>query len=81
LTGLGVDPLTARLLAGECNPGDVAGWVAYARKAQGLDSPAGLVVARLKAGEPAPAGDGQGNRAERDRRRFIQGEFAEYVQH
>lgn len=78
LTGLGVDPTTARKLAGSCAPGDVVGWVEYARKAQGLDNAAGLVVARLRAGEPAPdpGGDGDGGR-----RRFIEGEFAEFVQH
>jgi len=81
LTSLGVDPATAKKLAGTCDPGDVAGWVSYAKKAQGLDNAAGLVVARLRAGEPAPAPGGDGDRDDADRRRFISGEYAEYIQH
>lgn len=35
-----------------------------------------LVVARLKAGEPAPVGEGEPN----DLLRYIEGEYAEYVE-
>lgn len=55
LVSFGVNPPVARELAGRCSLGDIEGWVRYARRAQGLRNPVGLVVARLKAGEPAPA--------------------------
>jgi hypothetical protein len=84
LTAFGVDGPMARRLAQRCPASQVRGWVAYARQARGLDNPAGFVVARLSAGEPVPAGRGPGQEAggeQSDRKRYIQGQFAEYIQH
>ena len=46
LTLAGVSDVVARKLAATCDPTDVGGWCTCAR------DPAGLIVARLKAGEP-----------------------------
>jgi len=81
LIGLGVDPAIARGLAKDCALADVMGWATYTRNAQGLDNPAAFVVARLKAGEPAPAPGRTVEQSERDRQRFISGEYAAYIQH
>jgi hypothetical protein len=79
LTGLGVEPGAAGRLAKKHNPATVGGWVAYAEQAQGLSNPAAFVVAKLRAGElPPPVVE---DRDAADRRRYITGEFAEFVQH
>jgi DNA-binding transcriptional regulator YhcF (GntR family) len=78
LAGLGVEPGKARRLAGTCKPAEVLGWVAYAQQAQGLTNPAAFVVARLMAGELAPTSTGEGATG---RRRFVEGEYAEFIKH
>lgn len=79
LTGLGIEPGTARRLAGTCDPDQVRGWVTYAEAAQGLSNRAGFAVARLQAGEPPPNSRGSNDRDVSDWRRFMQEEYAEYV--
>ena len=80
LQGLGVDPTTARKLAGNCEPDTVTGWVDYAQGAKGLDNAAGLVVARLRAGEPAPSPTRKRDQSDRWQR-FVEGEYADYIEH
>jgi hypothetical protein len=79
LTALDVETVTARRLAGSSDPARVDGWVTYARRAQGLANPAAFVVARLLAGEVPPTPPANGSRS--DGRRFIEGEFAEFIRH
>lgn len=55
LLEIGVERTQARKLAATSAPDQVLGWCDYARDAPGLDSPAALVVARLREGDPAPA--------------------------
>ena len=76
LTELGVEPLSAKHLAAECNLHDIQGWVTYARSAKHLTNPPGLVVSRLKAGVPAPK---VVSPAELQRQRYL-GQYAEYIQ-
>lgn len=75
-----MDPMMARKLAKSCPPALVAGWVDHVLRAE-LDNPAGLVVARLLAGEPAPTDRAapRGQDGEGDRRRFIAGDYAEDI--
>jgi hypothetical protein len=80
LKALGVEQGEALRLAIKRDPTDVLGWVAYARHARGLDSPAAFVVARLRAGEPEPTPRGDAGKRH-DRRRFISGKYAEYIEH
>jgi hypothetical protein len=79
LVYFGIEPVTARRLAQQSEPAQVLGWIAYARGQRGLDNPAALVVARLRAGEPAPEvkGGGDGD----DRRRLIEELDALGIQH
>jgi hypothetical protein len=78
LTVPGFDPGLAEQRARVCDLGDVPGWVA-----EGCRMPVGIaakvVSARLRDGVAPPpmAGD----RDAQDRRRYITGEFAEFVQH
>ena len=64
LTALGVSEPVAKKLARKCVLDDVQAWVSYAEGAKGLRDPVGLVVARLRDGEPAPPAsrDGDGKR-------------------
>lgn len=73
LMDLGVETLIARELAAECSLEDIQAWTAYARASTGLTNPPGLVVSRLRKGVPPPKG-GNG------RRRYVSGEYAEYIQ-
>ena len=64
-------------LARKCQPSQVEGWLAYAANARNLRDPVGLVVARLRDGEPAPEPDGGGDgrdrrTSKRDRERYEQ---------
>ena len=81
LLALDVEAGTARRLAGTCDPDQVRGWVGYTRKAQGLDNPAGFVVAKLSTGDPAPTYRGDGDREPDDWRRFLSGEYADSLEH
>ena len=54
LTEIGVTKSVAQELAKTCTYDQVDGWVVHARRAGNLSNPAGLVVAHLKAGDPAP---------------------------
>jgi hypothetical protein len=54
LTEIGVTKSVAQELAKTCTYDQVDGWVVYARRTGNLSNPAGLVVAHLKAGDPAP---------------------------
>jgi hypothetical protein len=54
LTEIGVTQSVAQDLAKECTYDQINGWAAYARQAANLTNPAGLVVAHLKARDPAP---------------------------
>ena len=54
LIAAGIPAPTARELAASCSLDHVVGWVAYAATVKGVPDPAGLIVARLKAGEPPP---------------------------
>jgi hypothetical protein len=81
LVGFGISEPVARDLAAVCEIDQVEGWVTYARGAQGLRDPAALVVARLRAGEPAPVVESpeDPDSPEARRRRYTGGEFAEYI--
>ena len=83
LRDFGVDPVTARtLVARGCSEDQVRGWIAYARQAKGLSNPAGFVVSRLQLGASPPAPVNSGADEQRQhRRRFIEGEYAEFIMH
>jgi hypothetical protein len=71
LERFGVDIHVARQLAGSVTLSQVRGWVSYVEQAQGLRNPRGFLVARLRAGEWAPSSS---------RRRFLGGEYADYIE-
>lgn len=79
LNGFGVSETVARRLAGERSLESVLGWIAYAKQAKGLHSPIAFVVARLQDGEEPPAI--KEKRSGRDRRRYVEGKYAEFIQH
>lgn len=54
LVAFGISEGIATRLAHERRMDDIQGWLAYARKAEGVWNPQGLVVARLRAGERPP---------------------------
>lgn len=54
LTGIGVQRRVAEQLALTCSAEAVSGWVEYARTAKGISSPAGFVLAKLRAGDEPP---------------------------
>jgi hypothetical protein len=54
LIAFGISEGIATRLAHERQTDDIQGWLAYARKAEGVRNPQGLVVARLRAGERPP---------------------------
>ena len=76
LMELGIETLTAHHLASQCRLEEIERWCEYARRSKGLNNPAGLVVSRLRQRVPAPRPAGNGN----GRRRYICGEYAEYIQ-
>lgn len=78
LLGLGVHRAVARGLAERCRPEEVEAWVRYAHAAPTLSNPPGFVVAKLQAGELSP---GSGGSEEADRRRYIEGEYSDFIQH
>jgi len=78
LTGFGVAQAVADRLARERDAGQVRGWIEYARAADGLRDPVGLVVRRLLDGEPVP--ERQSHERGDDRQRYITGQYAEYIQ-
>ena len=53
LESIGIESAIAEQLADK-PAADIRGWVAYVQQGEGLTNPAGLVVARLKAGIPPP---------------------------
>lgn len=55
LIGVGVSSNVAQQLALTRDHDLVAGWVGYVTSQTGLKNPAGLVVARLRAGDPVPS--------------------------
>jgi hypothetical protein len=70
LERFGVDIHVARQLAGSVTLSQVRGWVVYVGQAQGLKSPQGFVVARLRAGEWAPD----------QSKRWLGGEYGDYIE-
>ncbi len=56
LLEIGVAQDQAETLVSTCRADHIQGWVEYARSARGLNNPAALVVARLRANVPAPTG-------------------------
>ena len=76
LVEFGVEPLTAKHLAAKRSLEDIQGWIIYARSAKSLSNPPGLVVSRLKAGEPAPKVQSPD---EQRRQRYL-GQYADYIQ-
>jgi len=62
LIDFGVSETVARKLAHEHDPDQVQAWIAYAKNATSLRDPVGLVVARLRDGEPAPTQGGDGDK-------------------
>jgi hypothetical protein len=82
LTDSGVSEPVARRIAHQSTPSDVRGWLDYARSANGLRDPVGLVVRRLLDGERAPSergnrrvADWRDNSQERRRRYASQSEI------
>lgn len=75
LVEFGIDMDVARALAGTCRPEHVRGWLQHARASPGLKNPAGLVVARLRGGIPPPVQRDNGSR------RYIEGEYAQFIEH
>jgi len=59
----------------EADPERVRGWVDYARRQPNLANPAGFLLARLRSGDPPPT------LPARDPRRYIEGEYAEFIEH
>lgn len=82
LIAAGVTQSVAQELAATCNPAAVTGWCEYVRCARGIKSPAGLIVARLKAGDPPPAGKGRkGKGKAMTGADYIGGEFADLIEY
>ena len=54
LIGLGVQRRVAEELALKCSPAAVTGWITYTHTAKGITSPAGFVLAKLRAGDEPP---------------------------
>jgi len=54
LTAIGVQRRVAEELAFTCKAEAVTGWVAYTHTAKGITSPAGFVLAKLRAGDEPP---------------------------
>jgi len=76
LIDFGVSRGVAEQLAATCTLDQVQGWIAHAAAAESLGNPAGLVIARLRAGEMPPETSGR-----RSRHRYIEGKYGEYVEH
>ena len=76
LVEFGVEPLTAKHLAAERSLDDIQGWIAYAHSAKRLNNPPGLVVSRLKAGEPPPRVQSP---YEQRRQRYL-GQYADFIE-
>jgi len=55
LCRLGIRRTTAEQLAGQHQVERITGWTRYASGTSGLKNPAGFVLSRLKAGDPAPS--------------------------
>jgi len=77
LTSFGVSQTVARRLASERSLEAIEGWIAYAEDANGLTNPIAFVVARLRDGETPPEVKAASND---DPRRYISGEYADYIQ-
>jgi len=54
LTAIGVQRRVAEELAFTCKAETVKGWIAYTHTAKGITSPAGFVLAKLRAGDEPP---------------------------
>lgn len=62
-------------LVQSASPDHIEGWIAYAKESQNrLKNPQGFVVDRLKKGAEPP-------RRKDDRYRYIQGEYADFIEH
>jgi hypothetical protein len=71
----------AERLAGQRSLEDVKGWIAYAKRAQGLRDPVAFVVARLRDGEELPEEEPKSGDDGDDRSRYISGKYAEFIRH
>lgn len=84
LTRLGMEPTVAEELVGEYDHDDILAFVTYVdgRGGRGLDNKAGYIISRLRSGAKPPT-NGRGDQldGEPDRRRYIQGEYADFIQH
>lgn len=74
-----MDGATARQLVRTCDLAEVAGWVAEGLRAK-VDNPAALVVARLRAGEPAPPVGGSTEESGDYWRRMVEGKYKDLIQ-
>jgi hypothetical protein len=76
LIDFGVSESMAKKLSKECDPDLVDAWLNYACEAKNLRDPAAFLVAKLQAGETPP------KKQRRDhQRRYIEGKYAEYIEH
>lgn len=77
LTEIGVTESAARELAQTCEPQLIETWIGYAQKAKSLTDKPAFVVSKLRAGETPP----QKRTKKQDRRRYIEGKYADYIEH
>ncbi len=77
LLTMGMDRLVAERLVQEHDLVNVRGWLTVARRSASLKNKAGLIVAKLQAGEAPPRSEPAWN----DPDRYISGEYAEFIEH
>lgn len=78
LTNISVTESTARKLAQTCEPDRVSAWIRYAAKAKGLTDEAAFVISKLQTDEWPPK---KRSKAERRRHRYVEGKYADLIQH
>jgi hypothetical protein len=82
LTTFGVARPVAVRLARARELEEIQGWIDYARRAEGLHNPVGLVVSRLRDGVPVPEQNHSGGRRQRptdERRLDCEGRYRDYI--
>jgi hypothetical protein len=82
LTTFGVARPVAVRLARARELEEIQGWIDYARRAEGLHHPVGLVVSRLRDGVPVPEQNHGGGRRQRptdERRLDCEGRYRDYI--
>jgi hypothetical protein len=81
LMALGITEGVALELVASRAPEQVEGWIAYAQQAGNLRDKAAFVVAKLRGGENPPKVMTEEQRDEARRMRYIEGKYAEFIQH